>query len=102
MGAVTALLYLQGCTFIKAVVLDSPFASFKSLVHDMAAKITKIPSIIVNAAYKLLKSTVKTKAKFNLSDLNPEKAVPFLTVPAFFVVGVDDNIIPVQHTLSLF
>ena len=95
MGAVTALLYLPGCDFIKAVVVDSPFVSFKKLVDDMCKRTTKIPSFVLSPAFKLLKSTIKDKAQFSLSDLNPMKAVAHLKMPAMFVVGVDDEVIPV-------
>ena len=102
MGAVTALLYLPGCDFIKAVVVDSPFLSFKQLVEDMCRKTTKIPSFVLSPAFRLLKSTIKEKAQFSLSDLNPMKAVPHLKVPAMFVVGVEDEVIPIEHTMQLF
>ena len=88
MGAVTALLFLPGCKFIRAVVVDSPFASFKQLVEDMAAQTTNIPKMMLQPALKLLKRTVKEKADFSLSELNPLKVVPHLHLPAFFIVAV--------------
>ena len=97
MGAVTALLYLaKNEGEVKAAVLDSPFKSLKALVEDMAQKNSNIPKIVLNAALKIISGTIKEKAGFSIYDLNPMKnAVGKLEVPAFFVVGIDDEIIPI-------
>jgi alpha-beta hydrolase superfamily lysophospholipase len=54
MGAVTALLYLPKDNSISAVILDSPFKSLKGLIEDMAQKTTKIPGIVLSAAFKIV------------------------------------------------
>jgi len=69
----------------------------------MAAKNTKIPNFILNGILKILSKTIKEKANFSIYDLNPlKKAAPFIDTPAFFIVGVDDEIIPLDHTKELF
>lgn len=103
MGAVTALLYLPQDNRISAVVLDSPFKSLKGLIEDMAAKNTKIPKLVLSAALKIVSSTIKDKAHFSISSLNPLKyGAPRIFIPAFFIVGVEDDIIPIEHTGELF
>lgn len=62
MGAVTALLYLSSHKGIKAAVFDSPFKSLKALVDDTAQKITKIPKIMLNGAFKIISRTIQKKA----------------------------------------
>ena len=103
MGAVTSLLFLAGNNAISAAVFDSPFKSFKGLVEDMSSKTTKVPGIILSAALRLIDRTVQEKAKFSLFSLDPlNTAAPLLHIPAFFIVGIQDEVIPIQHTSDLF
>lgn len=69
MGAVTALLYADRDPSIGGMVLDSPFCDLKMLVDELAKKYTKIPKIFVSAALKLVKSTIKSKAHFDIMKL---------------------------------
>lgn len=54
MGAVTALLYLPKDNTISSVVLDSPFKSLKGLIEDMAGKTSKVPRLVLSAAFKII------------------------------------------------
>lgn len=55
----------------------------------MAAKTTKIPGLVLSAAFKIISSTIKEKAKFSIYKLNPLKnGAPKIFIPAFFIVGV--------------
>lgn len=71
MGAVTALLYGDRDPSIGGMVLDSPFSSMKFLVNELAKAHTKIPGIFVSGALKLIKRTIKSKAKFDILKLTP-------------------------------
>ena len=102
MGAVTALLYLERDKIISSAVFDSPFKSFKSLIEDMANKKTKVPGLVLSAALKIMDGTVREKGKFSLYDIDPFKKAPSITIPAFFIVGIEDEIIPYEHTSDLF
>ncbi len=89
MGAVTALLYLPEDTLISSVILDSPFKSLRSLIEDMAAKLSKIPGIVLSAALKIIDSTIKEKAHFSINSIDPLKnCVPKIKIPVLFIVGV--------------
>ena len=99
MGAVTALLYLPNDRSISAVVFDSPFRSFVGLVEDMAAKTTKVPGFVLSTALKIVNRTIKEKANFSIFDINPLKtSAPKIKIPAFFLVAVEDEVIPIEHT----
>lgn len=103
MGAVTGLLYLRKSSKICAAVFDSPFKSLKALIEDLCKKNSKIPSLIISGALKIIAGTIQEKAKFDIYKLNPLKyEVPFLTYPAFFIVGIQDDLIPPEHTVSLY
>lgn len=50
----------------------------------------------------MIKSTVNSKAKFNIENLNPLKNhVKQAFIPAFFVAGKQDNFIKPEHTQAL-
>jgi alpha/beta superfamily hydrolase len=99
MGAVTAMLYLAKTIDIKAAVFDSPFKSLKTLVEDLARKNSKVPSFVLAAAIKIISKTVEDKAGFSIYNINPLKySVPGLYCPAFFVVALEDEIVPPEHT----
>ncbi len=103
MGAVTALLYLPQDNCVSSVVLDSPFKSLKGLIEDAAAKSSKVPGFVLSAAFKVIEGTIKTKAKFSIYHLDPLKlGAPKIFIPAYFIVGVKDEIIPIEHTGELF
>lgn len=99
MGAVTALLYLNKNVEVVSAVIDSPFKSLKSLIEDLVKKNSKIPMLILAAALKIISGTIEEKAKFSIYKINPLKYnVSSTTQPAFFIVGVDDELIPPEHT----
>lgn len=95
MGAVTALLYLSHHQTIASAIFDSPFKSLKDLVEDMGSKTSKVPSFILNGGLKIISKTILDKGKFDIFDLNPYKqCAPGIMVPGFFIVGIEDEIIP--------
>ena len=103
MGAVTTMLYLSKTIDIKGVVFDSPFKSLKALVEDMAKRNSKVPSFVLAGAIKIISKTVEDKANFSIYNINPLKySVPGLYCPAFFIVAIEDEIVPCEHTKELF
>ena len=91
MGAVTALRYANKNSNIKVIVVDSPFKSLKTLIGDIGKKNSKIPAIILSGALKIIATTIKEKAGFDVYDLDPLKQdAPNIKAPGFFIVGEDD------------
>ncbi len=58
MGAVTGLLYMRKCPHVCAAVFDSPFKSLKSLIEDLCKKNSKIPTLIIAGALKIIAGTI--------------------------------------------
>jgi hypothetical protein len=58
MGAVTGLLYMRKSTHVCAGIFDSPFKSLKSLIEDLCKKNSKIPSLIISGALKIIAGTI--------------------------------------------
>lgn len=59
MGAVSALLCLSKTLDVKAAILDSPFKSLKSFVEEALKKYSKVPSMLVNGAIKMISKTIE-------------------------------------------
>jgi alpha-beta hydrolase superfamily lysophospholipase len=87
MGSVTALLHGDRDPSIAGMVLDSPFSDMKLLVSELAKSHTKIPGIFVSAALKLVRSTIRGKANFDIFDLTPISHVKECFIPALFATG---------------
>jgi hypothetical protein len=65
----------------------------------MASKTSKVPGFVLSTALKIIDKTIKEKANFSLSQLNPLKyAAPKIYTPGFFMVGINDDVIPIEHT----
>lgn len=87
MGAVTALLHGDRDPSIAGMVLDSPFASLKQLVQELANQYTKIPGFLISSAMGLIKGSVESRAHFSIYDLTPIKHVDKCFIPALFATG---------------
>lgn len=88
MGAVTALLHADRDPGIAGIVLDSPFSDLKVLVNELAKTHTKIPSFLVSGALKLVRSSISSKAKFDIFKLAPINHVQHSFIPALFAHGL--------------
>lgn len=97
MGAVTSLLHGDRDPSIAGMVLDSPFSDMKTLVNELAKSYTKIPSFLVSGAMKLIRNTIKSKAKFDILDLSPIKHVENSFIPALFAAANEDDFIQPHH-----
>mmetsp|Transcript_29850 Transcript_29850/g.40342 ORF Transcript_29850/g.40342 Transcript_29850/m.40342 type:complete len:162 (+) Transcript_29850:231-716(+) len=87
MGAVTALLHGDRDPSIAGMVLDSPFSNLKALVNELAKAHTKVPGFLVSTALKMVASTIKGKAKFDINKLSPIDHVNECFIPALFATG---------------
>ncbi len=96
MGAVTALLYSEdkiNRSLISGLILDSPFSSFKKMIHDIvASKVKGIPKCLINTLLYFIMNTVKKKTGTDLTKIKPIKVVDKIDVPGFFLVCKNDII----------
>ena len=99
MGAVTALMHADRDPSIAGLVLDSPFASLSRLSKELFRKYSKrIPTFLFSLAFALVKSTIKKKARFDISKIEPVKHVGASFVPALFICARDDDFIDPSHS----
>jgi dienelactone hydrolase len=101
MGAVTSLLHGDRDPSIAGMILDSPFSCMKELVTELSKKYTKIPNFLVSAAMKLVRSTIRSRANFDIYDLTPITHVKECFIPAMFATATADDFIMPHHSEKL-
>ena len=103
MGAVTAIMYAnEHPKLIEVMILDSGFYSLKKLISELIESKIKLPKFIFEKVLKMVKSTVKEKANFDLDIIEPYIYAKNCLVPAFFCHGSDDNFVLPHHCVDLF
>eukprot|EP01102_Stenamoeba_stenopodia_P019189 TRINITY_DN716_c0_g1_i1.p1 TRINITY_DN716_c0_g1~~TRINITY_DN716_c0_g1_i1.p1 ORF type:complete len:841 (+),score=171.91 TRINITY_DN716_c0_g1_i1:121-2523(+) len=115
MGAATALLYTaqydsddRSQNKISALILDSPFASLKRLSKEVVqnAKVNKVPQSLTkafsNLGLKLVRKSIKKRAKFDINKLAPIAVVDQCKCPVLFIHAVADTLINPQHSQDLY
>jgi len=101
MGAVTALLHADRDHTIAGLVLDSPFSNLPKLANELAYQYMKIPNMFVNPILKMVASSIKSKADFDIYHLSPIDHVSKAFIPALFATAKDDDFVAPHHTKKL-
>ena len=102
MGAVTAIIYGYKDPTIAGIVLDSPFYSLKMLIDEVSQDRVALPWFIISQVIKMMKNTIKEKAKFNIDDIEPWIYAKKCFIPAFFCHGKKDNFVNIHHCKDLY
>ena len=71
-------------------------------MDELAKNFTKIPSFLVSGAMKMVRSTIKSKLKFDILSLAPKNHVSNCYIPALFAVAHGDDFIKPHHSDELF
>eukprot|EP00512_Aurantiochytrium_limacinum_P009703 CAMPEP_0171550556 /NCGR_PEP_ID=MMETSP0960-20121227/7137_1 /TAXON_ID=87120 /ORGANISM="Aurantiochytrium limacinum, Strain ATCCMYA-1381" /LENGTH=772 /DNA_ID=CAMNT_0012099519 /DNA_START=67 /DNA_END=2384 /DNA_ORIENTATION=- len=101
MGAATALMFAERDPSIAAMVLDSPFASLKQLAKELSAEVN-VPNVLMGVALRMVRSSVRARAHFDIFKLEPIKHAEASFIPALFGHGEDDHFILPHHSQQLF
>lgn len=105
MGAVTALMHADRDPSIGALCVDSPFASLRELVMELAQSehvAIYVPTWLLEVVLSFVRMRVKTLANFDIDDLVPLNHVTKSFVPSLFVHGREDSFIMPKHSQRLF
>jgi len=102
MGAATALLYTHTDKRISAVCFDSPFSDFSQLALELCRKQLSIPNFVVSTALMFVRNTIIGKNNVDIYKLTPINYSNKTTTPAFFLHAMNDELIPLEHTLKIF
>ena len=106
MGAVTALLAANEDPSIAGIVLDSPFASLRDLMAELVEKWTAggvigVPRAATQIAAGWMRSSIKTRASFDIDELEIERVANATFCPALFAHGDEDDFIDKAHSARL-
>jgi pimeloyl-ACP methyl ester carboxylesterase len=103
MGAVTSIRIAERNTQdIKAIVLDSPFSDLEELVKRIGKVNLKVPQIMMTVVIKMMSSPIQRRLGIDLFSLRPIDSVKHCTVPAFFIAGANDQIVPEASVVELY
>ncbi|CDW72798.1 UNKNOWN [Stylonychia lemnae] len=102
MGAATALLHGHRDPTIAGMVLDSPFSHLKQLAEELVSNNTKIPQFLTSMALKMVRSSIQSKANFDIFELNPIDHVDTCFIPALFLAGDQDDFVAPQHSKDIY
>lgn len=100
MGAISALMYSDRDPSISALVLDSPFKSLEAASERLVKQYVD-SDLAFSVAFKLIRSKVKEKSGIELQEMNPLERVERAFIPAFFIHGTQDQLIPFEHSVEL-
>lgn len=102
MGAVTAILLASEDPSISACVLDSPFASLRTVAKELVAnKKIILPSFLTEVVLQLIRGAVQSRADFDMDTLCPIERAPKAAAPVLFAVASDDTFVMPHHTDKL-
>jgi len=106
MGAATSLMHGDRDPSIACMILDSPFADLTQLCEEMVEKGKEqgihVPGVVTNIAIRLLQSSVKKQANFNLKMISPISHADKCFIPALFVAGEHDDFIQKHHSEQIY
>ncbi|KAF4714660.1 hypothetical protein FOZ62_024710, partial [Perkinsus olseni] len=102
MGAVTALLHGDRDPSIAGMI-DSAFLDMRTLATDLAQQLGfRIPGLMLSAVLAMLRLSVKSRAHFDIFDLEPIAHVDQTYIPALFTAARGDTFINPRNTDALF
>ncbi|EER04925.1 conserved hypothetical protein, partial [Perkinsus marinus ATCC 50983] len=103
MGAVTALLHGDRDPSIAGMVIDSAFADIRTLASDLAEELgLRLPGIMLSVVLGMLRLSVRSKAHFDIFDLQPIAHVDRTYIPALFTAARNDTFVNPRNTDTLF
>ncbi|KAH9261797.1 hypothetical protein BASA81_000453 [Batrachochytrium salamandrivorans] len=102
MGAVTALMMAELDPSICCMICDSPFSSLRALAKELVdAQELQIPKFALGLGIKLIRSSVKSRAKFDINSLEVIDNVDKCFVPCLFACAEGDRFILPKHAMAI-
>jgi len=102
MGAVSAIMFTARSNCVSLLILDSPFPDFPSLLKYYFEKVKILPKWAEDYIYTNVRTKIKDQANFDIEDIDPINKIGGFRIPAFFVHGNQDAIIPIHLFKKVF
>ena len=99
MGAATVLLHAGNFKGVDAVIADCSFRSLRAEFLYQLRAFYKLPGILLVPIAGII---TRLRIGIPLGKISPEKAVPGISAPVFFIHGVSDNYIPMNHSIKMY
>lgn len=84
------------------MVLDSPFSDLKKLCKEIVHNYVRLPDLMFNFLFNLIKSRIQDQAGFDINDVSPIELVSECVTPVLFIVAKNDELISNEHSDELF
>jgi uncharacterized protein len=102
MGAAVALQAAAGFDEIRALVLDSPFASLEQIAFEQTIGVTRLPKFAIYLPVQLACWWSRYVEDFPVSEVSPLLSAQSLKCPLFLIHGDADRKIGVHHSRQIF
>ena len=102
MGAATTLMFTHSDPRVSCICMDSPFSDFSKLAKELCKRQINLPNFVIDTALSIVGSTIKSKNGVDINKLMPVVYAPQTKVPGFFIHAMNDELIPLDHSLSIF
>lgn len=102
MGASIALQAAAETGEISGLVLDSPFASLKTITYEWADQMTHLPRFLLHVPMNLGFFWYERGTHCRVPEVEPVAKVKNIQCPIFLIHGSDDTKIPAHHSQDIF
>jgi uncharacterized protein len=102
MGASIALMAAAEIDDVRALVLDSPFSSLKTITMDRVSQITHLPKPMLHIPLSLAYQWMHHVEHVSVPAIEPAEQAKNLRCPLFLIHGANDTVIPVDHSQAIF
>jgi len=101
-GAVACILRAAQDPEVAAIMLDSPFSDFRLQIEETLGSRLHMPEFMLSPIVNRIRDDILARSGVDLNKHRPVEVAPRSKTPAFFVAGVDDEIVAHHHTEKLF
>ena len=102
MGAAIALQAAAETDEISALVLDSPFASLRTITYEWADQMTHLPRFLLHLPMNLGLLWYELGTRCKVLDIEPMAKVKNIRCPIFLIHGGNDEKIPAHHSRDIY
>lgn len=102
MGASIALQAAAETQELSGLVLDSPFASLRTITYEWADQKTHLPRFLLHVPMNMGYFLYEMYTHCKVPEIEPVAKVKQLSCPLFLIHGAEDEKIPAHHSREIF
>jgi len=101
LGAAILLQSLLKESRFRAIVAESPFATFEEVAYDRMLQVSRLPKPVFWPVIRLGFLYVRVRYGLDMSQASPAAAIRSTAVPVLLIHGTADTNIPIRHSQEL-